>query len=326
MKTFKNTIILLLIVTLLNSCSKEKNPYVLQALFLSSDTIINIDDNNENGDDDINTIVSNNGIILSGQDIGQGITPNNKLVKKVPITLLEENPNFKVSEVAYLCKDRLSDEWISVIIPIENISDKTFRSVEIEHMKYKNSSGQSISQYDYLFVTGDFNKSEGFYETDYLTSGSKGYFLDFKNLNPNNVKSIEINKISSYEHNQKLTALGVKAVDYMYSTEDYPFGEVNLNVKNETNTILRNNFTMVILLDNNDQPLSWDFILPHNSNSNINPNETKKYTCFSGYDGYASKIQIFFNFESTESKQTNSEHIDRVILLKEQKTKYKTKK
>ena len=156
----------------------------------------------------------NNSAVLSGGSIGLNEFDNAVLQKRIPVTLINAEPNFKLLKSSLTRKNEsitLSVDWITEIR--NQTSNKAFCGIKFEGVQFKagDENLTAVSIISRLIGSIGIADSEDF--ASCLAPGQSGYIIQkvtaadldlFENLTRVEVAGITVESVSVIDHNIKL--------------------------------------------------------------------------------------------------------------------------
>ena len=243
----------------------------------------------------------NNGALLSGAVIGSGTAAVSDLRKQIAVTVLGTNPSFTVG-TAYATRSRTSTDYAHIILPVTNSGTQALCFVKLAGVTYRDASGAAIGVPGLAFVSGSVGKvSSAIFTDTCLAPGETGMVAD--------IEADLYTAVTKMEFTFEIPSFTISVPIASVIPQSYSYTDVlAINVKNvglgpaqiASNVV---GLSKLFLLDDLGQPLMWNFYsTPSVTNipvpSVIVPvSGTATMTGSSSYDGSASKLLVFVDFE-----------------------------
>ena len=205
---------------------------------------------------------NNNYSTLTGNNIGYGSTSISELSKSVTLTLQTSHSDISLG-TAYVGRGSNTSGFMYWIIPVTNNSiSNDYCFVNLKTVSFYDSSDSLLTTADTAgYVDGSVGKKSGNYTNTCLTYNEQGFVSGIKNVTNlyTNISKIVISSID-------LDSVGyfdpeLKVIPQSYQTSGSDNELITVSVTNQTGVKTNiGSFSMIYLLDSNNNPVSWDYI------------------------------------------------------------------
>ena len=243
--------------------------------------------------------ITNNGSVLTGNNIGSCGTSNSQLSKSVTLTL--QTPHSDISlGTPYVGRGSSTSETIYWSIPVNNTSSSNSHCfIKLNTISFYDSSNTLLTVDSISFLDGSIKKltSSGYTNTCLLPNGN-GYVSGIEIISNiyTNVSKIVVGNITT---TSGLSDSDLSVIPQSYQTSG-TYNDPLIKVTNQTNIKTKISTSMTYLLDSNNNPILWSLIGGGDieSNSSLDLNSSMIYT------GSVSKIHVFLGLEVYSSSRT----------------------
>ena len=295
MKRFTLVVLALVAALVLAACSVEVDPG---------------DPNNPDDPGDPNTptqVEGNNAAVLTGATLGSGAADVAALRKDISVRLITEDRDLELRD-AYLARESADTETFEWFVELVNTGTETYCFVQALGLEFS-GDGESVLIGDNSFVQGNVRVGANDVYTDTcLAGGQTGYFFSIEN-------AADGDQLYSLIDSLTLSELTVQAggevppasiVPQEYSVAPGTPQEIAVNITNTGTALARlEEFSNYILLDDDEQPLTWNFFnSPSNSvggDGTVAAGETRVLNDTLSYDGSADRMLAYTDFEDPNS-------------------------
>jgi hypothetical protein len=298
-----------------------KKLLILLSLFICSLTVIScgLDDGSKSTDNTTNTTdttsdsctssssssvssITNNGSVLTGNNIGSCGTSNSKLSKSVTLTL--QTPHSDISlGTPYVGRGSSTSETIYWSIPVNNTSSSNSHCfIKLNTISFYDSSNTLLTVDSISYLDGSIKKlsSSGYTDTC-LSPNGNGYVSGIEIISNiyTNVSKIVVGYIDTSSSGLYDSDLSVIPQSYQTSGT---YNDPLIKVTNQTSIKTKLRFSVIYLLDSNNNPIMWSYLsdVDIESNSSLDLNS---FTSFI-FDGSVSKIHVFLGLDVYSSSRT----------------------
>ena len=296
-----------------------KHILIIFSIFLFSLTIISCssDDGSKSTDNTTNTTdttsdsctssssssvssITNNGSVLTGNNIGSCGTSNSQLSKSVTLTL--QTPHSDISlGTPYVGRSSSTSETIYWSIPVNNTSSiNSHCFIKLNTISFYDSSNTLLTVDSTSYLNGSMKKysSSGYTDTCLLPNGN-GYVYGIEIISNiyTNVSKIVVGNIDTSSSGLYDSDLSVIPQSYQTSGT---YNDPLIKVTNQTSIKTKIWTSMIYLLDSNNNPIYWSSL----GGGDIEPNSSLDLDDLIMFDGSVSKIHVFLNLDVYSSSRT----------------------
>jgi len=243
--------------------------------------------------------ITNNGSVLTGNNIGSCGTSNSQLSKSVTLTL--QTPHSDISlGTPYVGRGSSTSETIFWSIPVNNTSSiNSHCFIKLNTISFYDSSNTLLTVNSGSYLDGSMKKysSSGYTNTCLLPNGN-GYVSGIEIISNiyTNVSKIVVGNITT---TSGLSDSDLSVIPQSYQTSG-TYNDPLIKVTNQTNIKTKLEFNIIYFLDSNNNPIMWNYFsdVDIESNSSLDLNSSMIYT------GSVSKIHVFLGLEVYSSSRT----------------------
>ena len=296
-----------------------KKLLILLSLFICSLTVIScgLDDGSKSTDNTTNTTdttsdsctssssssvssITNNGSVLTGNNIGSCGTSNSQLSKSVTFTLQTSHSDISLG-TPYVGRSSSTSETIYWSIPVNNTSSiNSHCFIKLNTISFYDSSNTLLTVDSLSYLDGGSIKklsSSGYTDTC-LSPNGNGYVSGIEIISNiyTNVSKIVVGNITT---TSGLSDSDLSVIPQSYQTSG-TYNDPLIKVTNQTNIKTKLKFNIIYFLDSNNNPIMWNYFsdVDIESNSSLDLNSSMIYT------GSVSKIHVFLGLEVYSSSRT----------------------
>ena len=244
---------------------------------------------------------TNNGSVLTGNNIGSCGTSNSQLSKSVTLTLQTSNSDISLG-TPYVGRGISTSETIYWSIPVNNTSSiNSHCFIKLNTISFYDSSNTLLTVDSISYLDGSIKKysSSGYTDTCLLPNGN-GYVSGIEIISNiyTNVSKIVVGNITT---TSGLSDSDLSVIPQSYQTSG-TYNDPLIKVTNQTSIKTKLEFSIIYLLDSNNNPIMWSYLsdVDIESNSSLDLNS---FTSFI-FDGSVSKIHVFLDLEVYSSSRT----------------------
>jgi len=245
--------------------------------------------------------ITNNGSVLTGNNIGSCETSNSQLSKSVTLTL--QTPHSEISlGTPYVGRGISTSETIYWSIPVNNTSSiNSHCFIKLNTISFYDSSNTLLTVNSGSYLNGSMKKysSSGYTDTCLLPNGN-GYVRGIEIISNiyTNVSKIVVGNITT---TSGLSDSDLSVIPQSYQTSG-TYNDPLIKVTNQTSIKTKLRFSVIYLLDSNNNPIMWSYLsdVDIESNSSLDLNS---FTSFI-FDGSVSKIHVFLGLDVYSSSRT----------------------
>lgn len=308
----KTKILTIFALAVLVAACEETEPTFFENEFLGANIEYTSSDNSDDEATDTEDLV----YIFKADNIGIGSENEAVLKRKIDVEFINLDSKFKAEE-AYVTRDYIGSPNIFIFIRFSNISNTFVGDVTIKNAEIYDNNGTLLDSDSYNFLIGKNGKNDYWFDNSCLAPDEFGFFriiffyADFD----------KISKIvcSDLEYNLDFQPANlVRFSNYSYNDEK---NTLNLPVENLTLYDLEEVFTTVIYLNDNFEPLSYDFIHLRTDDDILPYFGTSTMETSVSYKGTATQIFVSSGFSPADKKNPL-----KLIKMKKKQTKLMTKK
>ena len=285
-----------------------KHILIILSLFLFSLTIISC--SSDDGSKSSNSCTSsssssvssitNNGSVLTGDNIGSCGTSNSQLSKSVTLTL--QTPHSDISlGTPYVGRGSSTSETIYWSIPVNNTSSINYHCfIKFNTISFYDSSNTLLTVKSINYIYGSMKKySSSGYTNTCLSPNGNGYVSGIEIISNiyTNVSKIVVGNIDTSSSGFYDSDLSVIPQSYQTSGT---YNDPLIKVTNQTNIKTKLEFNIIYLLDSNNNPIYWG----HPSGGDIESNSSLDLNKSFIFDGSVSKIHVFLDLDVYSSSRT----------------------
>ena len=244
--------------------------------------------------------ITNNGSVLTGNNIGSCGTSNSQLSKSVTLTL--QTPHSDISlGTPYVGRGSSTSETIYWSIPVNNTSSINYHCfIKFNTISFYDSSNTLLTVKSINYIYGSMKKySSSGYTNTCLSPNGNGYVSGIEIISNiyTNVSKIIVGKIDTDSSGFYDSDLSVIPQSYQTSGT---YNDPLIRVTNQTNIKTKLEFNIIYLLDSNNNPIYWSFL----GGGDIEPNSSLDLDDLIMFDGSVSKIHVFLNLDVYSSSRT----------------------
>ena len=296
-----------------------KHLLILLSLFICSLTVIScgLDDGSKSTDNTTNTTdttsdsctssssssvssITNNGSVLTGNNIGSCGTSNSQLSKSVTLTLQTSNSDISLG-TPYVGRGSSTSETIYWSIPVNNTSSiNSHCFIKLNTISFYDSSNTLLTVDSISFLDGSIKKySSSGYTNTCLSPNGNGYVSGIEIISNiyTNVSKIVVGNIDTFSSGLSDSDLSVIPQSYQTSGT---YNDPLIKVTNQTSIKTKIWTSMIYLLDSNNNPIYWSFL----GGGDIEPNSSLDLDDLIMFNGSVSKIHVFLNLDVYSSSRT----------------------
>ena len=296
-----------------------KHLLILLSLFICSLTVIScgLDDGSKSTDNTTNTTdttsdsctssssssvssITNNGSVLTGNNIGSCGTSNSQLSKSVTLTLQTSHSDISLG-TPYVGRGSSTSETIYWSIPVNNTSSiNSHCFIKLNTISFYDSSNTLLTVDSLSYLDGGSMKkysSSGYTDTC-LSPNGNGYVSGIEIISNiyTNVSKIVVGNITT---TSGLSDSDLSVIPQSYQTSG-TYNDPLIKVTNQTSIKTKIWTSMIYLLDSNNNPIYWSFL----GGGDIEPNSSLDLDDLIMFDGSVSKIHVFLNLDVYSSSRT----------------------
>ena len=243
--------------------------------------------------------ITNNGSVLTGNNIGSCGTSNSQLSKSVTLTLQTSNSDISLG-TPYVGRVLSSSETIRWIIPVNNTSSSNSHCfIKLNTINFYDSSNTLLTVNSFTYLDGSIKKltSSGYTNTCLLPNGN-GYVSGIEIISNiyTNVSKIVVGNITT---TSGLSDSDLSVIPQSYQTSG-TYNDPLIKVTNQTNIKTKLEFNIIYFLDSNNNPIMWNY----SSDVDIESNSSLDLNSLMIYTGSVSKIHVFLGLEVYSSSRT----------------------
>ena len=244
--------------------------------------------------------ITNNGSVLTGNNIGSCGTSNSQLSKSVTLTL--QTPHSDISlGTPYVGRRSSTSETIYWSIPVNNTSSiNSHCFIKLNTISFYDSSNTllTVDSISYLFGSIKKYSSSGYTSTCLLPNGN-GYVSGIEIISNiyTNVSKIVVGNIDTDSSGFYDSDLSVIPQSYQTSGT---YNDPLIKVTNQTNIKTKLKFNIIYFLDSNNNPIYWSSL----GGGDIEPNSSLDLDDLIMFDGSVSKIHVFLDLEVYSSSRS----------------------
>jgi len=286
-----------------------KHLLIILSLFLFSLTLISCsssDDGSKSSDSCTSSSsssvssITNNGSVLTGNNIGSCGTSNSQLSKSVTLTLQTSNSDISLG-TPYVGRGISTSETIYWSIPVNNTSSiNSHCFIKLNTISFFDSSNTLLTVKSTNYIYGSMKKySSSGYTNTCLSPNGNGYVSGIEIISNiyTNVSKIVVGNIDTFSSGLSDSDLSVIPQSYQTSGT---YNEPLIKVTNQTNIKTKISTSMTYLLDSNNNPILWSLIGGGDIESNSSLDLNKSFI----FDGSVSKIHVFLDLDVYSSSRT----------------------
>ena len=244
--------------------------------------------------------ITNNGSVLTGNNVGSCGTSNSQLSKSVTLTL--QTPHSEISlGTPYVGRVLSSSETIRWIIPVNNTSSSNSHCfIKLNTISFFDSSNTLLTVNSSSYLDGRTKKlSSSGYTNTCLSPNGNGYVSGIEIISNiyTNVSKIVVGYIDTSSSGIYDSDLSVIPQSYQTSGT---YNDPLIRVTNQTSIKTKLEFSIIYLLDSNNNPIMWSYLsdVDIESNSSLDLNSSMIYT------GSVSKIHVFLDLDVYSSSRS----------------------
>ena len=245
--------------------------------------------------------ITNNGSVLTGNNIGSCGTSNSQLSKSVTLTL--QTPHSDISlGTPYVGRVSSTSETIYWSIPVNNTSSSNSHCfIKLNTISFFDSSNTLLTVNSSSYLDGSIKKlSSSGYTGTCLSPNGNGYVSGIEIISNiyTNVSKIVVGNITT---TSGLSDSDLSVIPQSYQTSG-TYNDPLIKVTNQTNIKTKLKFNIIYFLDSNNNPIMWNYFsdVDIESNSSLDLNS---FTSFI-FDGSVSKIHVFLGLDVYSSSRT----------------------
>ena len=244
--------------------------------------------------------ITNNGSVLTGNNIGSCGTSNSQLSKSVTLTL--QTPHSDISlGTPYVGRGSSTSETIYWSIPVNNTSSSNFHCfIELNTISFYDSSNTLLTVKSINYIYGCMKKySSSGYTNTCLSPNGNGYVSGIEIISNiyTNVSKIIVGNIDTDSSGFSDSDLSVIPQSYQTSGT---YNDPLIKVTNQTSIKTKIWTSMIYLLDSNNNPIYWSSL----GGGDIEPNSSLDLDDLIMFNGSVSKIHVFLNLDVYSSSRT----------------------
>jgi hypothetical protein len=292
--------------------TQVKHILIILSLFLFSFTVISCSKSSDGSKSSDNTTdttsdssssvssITNNSSVLTGNDIGNGETLNSQLSKSVTLTL--QTPHSDISlGTPYVGRGSSTSESIYWSIPVSNTSSiNSHCFIKLNTISFFDSSNTLLTVNSSSYLDGRTKKlSSSGYTNTCLSPNGNGYVSGIEIISNiyTNVSKIVVGYIDTSSSGLYDSDLSVIPQSYQTSGT---YNDPLIRVTNQTSIKTKLEFSIIYLLDSNNNPIMWSYLseVDIESNSSLDLNKSLMF------DGSVSKIHVFLDLDVYSSSRS----------------------
>jgi len=246
------------------------------------------------------TSVTNNGSVLTGDNIGSCGTSNSQLSKSVTLTLQTSHSDISLG-TPYVGRDSSTSETIYWSIPVNNTSSiNSHCFIKLYTISFYDSSNTLLTVNSSSYLDGSIKKlSSSGYTNTCLSPNGNGYVSGIEIISNvyTNVSKIVVGYIDT--SSSELYDSDLSVIPQSYQTSG-TYNDPVIKVTNQTSIKTKLEFSIIYLLDSNNNPIMWSYLsdVDIESNSSLDLNKSLMF------DGSVSKIHVFLDLDVYSSSRT----------------------
>ena len=243
--------------------------------------------------------ITNNGSVLTGNNIGSCGTSNSQLSKSVTLTLQTSHSDISLG-TPYVGRGSSTSETIYWSIPVNNTSSSNSHCfIKLNTINFYDSSNTLLTVNSFTYLVGSTKKysSSGYTNTCLLPNGN-GYVSGIEIISNiyTNVSKIVVGNITT---TSGLSDSDLSVIPQSYQTSG-TYNDPLIKVTNQTSIKTKIWTSMIYLLDSNNNPIYWSSL----GGGDIEPNSYLDLDDLIMFDGSVSKIHVFLNLDVYSSSRT----------------------
>jgi len=240
----------------------------------------------------------NNAALLSGPQLGSETENNADLSKSVSVS--QNSTDFEVRQ-ATISRDDTLGSYFYVVIQLKNVSTQVLCDTTLSNITYQSvANGTTTNRASTTegYLLGSYGKTAGdIPKSNCLAPGQSGYVLDgiqddgsftFDDLNSIDIAEVKINPADRISQAQILPQSYTVTVDSNGVT-------ANVSVRNKTDNdaVVYSPGCRYILLDEQDKPLIWGYLLTNPTTAAILSNGSLNMPGGVSFTGSARKMVVY---------------------------------
>ena len=290
-----------------------KHILIILSLFICSLTVIScgLDDGSKSTDNTTSdsctssssssvSSITNNGSVLTGNNIGSCGTSNSQLSKSVTLTLQTSHSDISLG-TPYVGRGSSTSETIRWSIPVNNTSSiNSHCFIKLNTISFYDSSNTLLTVDSISFLDGSIKKySSSGYTGTCLSPNGNGYVSGIEIISNiyTNVSKIVVGNIDTFSSGLSDSDLSVIPQSYQTSGT---YNEPLIKVTNQTNIKTKISTSITYLLDSNNNPILWSLI---GEGGDIESNSSFDLNSSMMFDGSVSKIHVFLDLDVYSSSR-----------------------
>ena len=244
--------------------------------------------------------ITNNGSVLTGNNIGSCGTSNSQLSKSVTLTLQTSHSDISLG-TPYVGRSSSTSETIYWSIPVNNTSSiNSHCFIKLNTISFYDSSNTLLTVDSLSYLDGGSIKkfsSSGYTDTC-LSPNGNGYVSGIEIISNiyTNVSKIVVGNITT---TSGLSDSDLSVIPQSYQTSG-TYNDPLIKVTNQTSIKTKLRFSVIYLLDSNNNPIMWSYL----SDVDIESNSSLDLNSSMMFDGSVSKIHVFLGLEVYSSSRT----------------------
>ena len=244
--------------------------------------------------------ITNNGSVLTGNNVGSCGTSNSQLSKSITLTLQTSNSDISLG-TPYVGRGSSTSETIYWSIPVNNTSSINYHCfIKFNTISFYDSSNTLLTVKSINYIYGSMKKySSSGYTNTCLSPNGNGYVSGIEIISNiyTNVSKIVVGNIDTSSSGFYDSDLSVIPQSYQTSGT---YNDPLIKVTNQTSIKTTIGYSTTYLLDSNNNPILWSLIgggdIESNSSSDLNKSIL--------FDGSVSKIHVFLDLEVYSSSRS----------------------
>ena len=243
---------------------------------------------------------TNNSSVLTGNNIGSCGTSNSQLSKSVTFTLQTSHSDISLG-TPYVGRSSSTSETIYWSIPVNNTSSiNSHCFIKLNTISFYDSSNTLLTVDSISYLDGSIKKlSSSGYTGTCLSPNGNGYVSGIEIISNiyTNVSKIVVGNIDTFSSGLSDSDLSVIPQSYQTSGT---YNDPLIKVTNQTSIKTKLRFSVIYLLDSNNNPIYWSSL----GGGDIEPNSSLDLDDLIMFDGSVSKIHVFLNLDVYSSSRT----------------------